>query len=678
MTTKELKSYIDRILGNNVRCLLPSYWWKRMFGMTLDKMDADKEELIKKIQSAGSKVTVDSALSTTSTNPVQNKVVTEAINERPTALQMLEFVGNTYEDVNRSVYIGNTEDYHIVNWKETNKTNLTRNVSENEIIHFRIKYILDKYNFITLNPVSIERFPSTTADYATYYECVVCINDAYERWRIYVDGSVEFVGLENIGEASGALQFGQERMVYFETSNTPAKLTDEQKAYNAETYKMVCIDDKPVYLSHFGHWGYQKELTFGDPNGHMIVGFLMGSKDSLQEASVRINADGSAYLIGLVNIADATLDAESERPIQNKAVTLALNEKASIAYVNEKVGNAGGNITVDTEFSETSENPIANKTVAKALSEVADAFEGKQNTIADLDEIRSGAAKGATAIQEVKTINNQSILGEGNITIQGGGGGATLENVEFVNIYLPDGLAQIMANEDAFSAEIAEMLVGTLAEYGEAETSAKAQSAYAEMFQKNIDAYNKIQENISKQKDTIVVVNSSLTISAYNDSPLFSEFVGGSYYGTEFTALGVIEWNNVIGEANGIPFYIRFNQNFESKRIYLDEQGCIHYEDEYRLLHFPLVDGVLSEEQNESNARVLKSLFAKVLKPTDVRIRGVDTLSRECILVDSYLDMLSNQCVVHCFTETGIFYKATISLNEDGTSSASGTKMFNA
>lgn len=591
MTTKELKSYIDRILGNSVRCLLPSYWWKRAFGMTLDKMDADKEELIKKIQSAGSKVTVDSALSTTSTNAVQNKVVTEAINERPTALQMLEFVGNTYEDVNRSVYIGNTEDYYIVNWKETNKTNLTRNVSENEIIHFRIKYILDEYNFITLNPVSIERFPSTTADYATYYECVVCINDAYERWRIYVDGSVEFVGLENIGEASGALQFGQERMIYFETSNTPAKLTDEQKAYNAETYKMVSIDDKPVYLSYFGHWGYQKEGTFGDPNGHMIVGFLMGSKDSLQEASVRINADGSAYLIGLVNIADATLDAESERPIQNKAVYAAL------------------------------------------------------------EEIRGSAS---------------------------GGGGATLENVEFVNIYLPDELAQLMANEDAFSAEIAEMLVGTLAEYGEAETSANAQSAYAEMFQKNIDAYNKIQENISKQKDTIVVVNSSLTISAYNDSPLYSEFVGGLYYGTEFTALGVIEWNNVIGEANGIPFYIRFNHNFESKRIYIDEQGCIHYEDEYRLLHFPFVDGVLSEEQNESNARVLTSLFARVLKPTDVRIRGVDTLSRECILVDSYLDMLSNQCVVHCFTETGIFYKATISLNEDGTSSAFGTKMFNA
>lgn len=88
------------------------------------------------------------------------------------------------------------------------------------------------------------------------------------------------------------------------------------------------------------------------------------------------------------------------------------------AYVDDKVGNAGGNITVDTELSETSENPIANKTVAKALSEVADAFEGKQNTIADLDEIRAGAAKGATAIQSVKTINGQSIVGSGNIGIE--------------------------------------------------------------------------------------------------------------------------------------------------------------------------------------------------------------------------------------------------------------------
>ena len=46
----------------------------------------------------------------------------------------------------------------------------------------------------------------------------------------------------------------------------------------------------------------------------------------------------------------------------------------------------------------------------------------KQDKINDLDSIRSGASKGATAIQEVKTINGQSIVGSGDIEIQGGGG----------------------------------------------------------------------------------------------------------------------------------------------------------------------------------------------------------------------------------------------------------------
>lgn len=39
MTTQELRSYIDRILGNSLRVLLPSYWWKRLFGATLDVVE---------------------------------------------------------------------------------------------------------------------------------------------------------------------------------------------------------------------------------------------------------------------------------------------------------------------------------------------------------------------------------------------------------------------------------------------------------------------------------------------------------------------------------------------------------------------------------------------------------------------------------------------------------------
>lgn len=38
MTKKEIKSYIDRILGNNLRVLLPSHWWKKAFGAVIDDM----------------------------------------------------------------------------------------------------------------------------------------------------------------------------------------------------------------------------------------------------------------------------------------------------------------------------------------------------------------------------------------------------------------------------------------------------------------------------------------------------------------------------------------------------------------------------------------------------------------------------------------------------------------
>lgn len=77
--------------------------------------------------------------------------------------------------------------------------------------------------------------------------------------------------------------------------------------------------------------------------------------------------------------------------------------------------------------------------------------DAKQDEIADLDTIREGARKGATALQEhqpLKTINGQSIVGEGDVTITGGGsadltGYATEEYVdnavESVNVKGEDG-----------------------------------------------------------------------------------------------------------------------------------------------------------------------------------------------------------------------------------------------
>lgn len=81
------------------------------------------------------------------------------------------------------------------------------------------------------------------------------------------------------------------------------------------------------------------------------------------------------------NLDDLTTSAKS-------SLVSAINEAATT-----------GTITVDTELSESSVNPVQNKVITTAINE-------KQ------DELVSGT--------NIKTVNNESLLGSGNITIQSG------------------------------------------------------------------------------------------------------------------------------------------------------------------------------------------------------------------------------------------------------------------
>lgn len=59
------------------------------------------------------------------------------------------------------------------------------------------------------------------------------------------------------------------------------------------------------------------------------------------------------------------------------------------------------------------------KSTNQSVNEINTELQDKQPIIEDLTAIREGAAKGATAIQKVKTINGEPIEGEGDITIKG-------------------------------------------------------------------------------------------------------------------------------------------------------------------------------------------------------------------------------------------------------------------
>lgn len=101
----------------------------------------------------------------------------------------------------------------------------------------------------------------------------------------------------------------------------------------------------------------------------------------------------------------------------NLATKTEVNAKQDIIPDLEAI-RSGASIVVDTDLSETSENPIANKAVAEIINLMGSEFTNaldvryaalydiKQDKIEDLDAIRSGAAKGATALQEHQDISH--------------------------------------------------------------------------------------------------------------------------------------------------------------------------------------------------------------------------------------------------------------------------------
>lgn len=115
-----------------------------------------------------------------------------------------------------------------------------------------------------------------------------------------------------------------------------------------------------------------------------------------------------------------TYETKSDATAKETALQNAINRKQDI-------------LTFDNVPTNGSSNPVKSDGIYDALA-------GKQATIQDLSVIRSGAAAGATAVQpaelqtallekqdrlisgtNIKTINNTSLLGSGNIVIQGGG-----------------------------------------------------------------------------------------------------------------------------------------------------------------------------------------------------------------------------------------------------------------
>ena len=131
--------------------------------------------------------------------------------------------------------------------------------------------------------------------------------------------------------------------------------------------------------------------------------------------------------------------------------------------------NPGADVIVDSDISDTSTNPIQNKAVANALNAVSsniptkvsqlsndkgyltehqslDNYYTKQRVDSDIKSVRDSIPTRTSQIendsnfltehQKLKTINNESIIGEGNITIiSSSGDGEEVYDVKYCDVY---------------------------------------------------------------------------------------------------------------------------------------------------------------------------------------------------------------------------------------------------
>lgn len=412
----ELKSYINRVLGNSLRCLLPSYWWKRLFGLIVDEL----EDINDRIDAIGSGSDDD------------GNVIT------------IYMPHNT--EKNR---LANIDAYNaIVAALRGGQTPVVQNLESlpSYILSYTVSAIVLLVNGKVRYQVSL------TGDNGN--DIGVSIRE------LHADGTVEILGSVNVYEADSELSTTSEKPVQnkvvadrFELLAPimflPLAETEEAKAMNAESYRQYLettgYNRRVAIYSIFGGGTINVVSSMGPtsnaPQSQYITLIWYDFGGGIRET--RVYSDGSITDVETESDAvevDTELSEESSNAIANKTVTAALKNKVDKVdgkqlstedftsllkakldglsnYDDTSIRNAINSLTTQINTLVSGDASVAiesfNEIIAflngiedsQSLDSIIAAIEqqiaGKQNTIDDLADIREGAALGKTALQAV-------------------------------------------------------------------------------------------------------------------------------------------------------------------------------------------------------------------------------------------------------------------------------------
>lgn len=408
VTYYDMKKEINRTLGNSLRCILPSFWWKRLLGKMVDKIESAENSA-----SNAMKVASLAALEASDRQPrlvsgsniktINNQSILGSGNITVSTERMEKY--KTKEELDA---VGNTDggeiaavvDDVLVEKSFTECYQPTR--SEIEANPYNKKFT--KVDGISLNPdfnpnlmssnygsLSVilhsdgnskgyyKEYPSYLEIRCDYNRRIIC----WEHDSISGSGHTLYdssgFNASNIDRVNNILREGDFRFSYFEV-----------------TYRKNVSDPGYTYYYSYNDT-FPADATLINNVVKMLFAETQNADIYVRSAEwVRLLKEGDVTGGG----ADITIDSElsdtSENPVQNKAIK---------AYVDEKVANSGGgsSVDVDTELSTTSTNPVQNKVITNAInakadntrvdliSERLDDLESEMVTDADLDRAIASA-----------------------------------------------------------------------------------------------------------------------------------------------------------------------------------------------------------------------------------------------------------------------------------------------
>ena len=436
MTTKELKAYIDRTLGNSVRCLLPSYWWKRLFGVVLDRVDEVSIQKVGSVQELNALGLEEGSIASVvgETHSFSECYLlqteddfTDAVLPLLTPIKSIEMVGANPQ-VEIVMYLVDVVTGTIVYMIVSPEENLVGALILKEGVTETI-FILATNGHIASGGVNQLNsllssgnvvFATAATEDGMNTPAVFHFVDQIIKWgsgaSAYLKDKKEWVRLLKDGEST--------------IPQTIIDLINDKQDVLVSGENIKTINGQDILGSG--------DITISggdiDTSNFATKQELATKQDTISDLStIRSNAEKGASAVQPSSLAKVATSGSyndlSNKPTIPSAVTESTvsgwgftKNTGTVTGVkvngSTKSPSSGtvdiGNVVTSVKINGLSKSPSSG---VVDLGTVITDISGKQDKITDLETIRSGAAKGATAIQEVKTINGESIVGSGNIEL---------------------------------------------------------------------------------------------------------------------------------------------------------------------------------------------------------------------------------------------------------------------